>query len=159
MTATLTVPTITPVTRTYSTKPSEVQREWWLVDGTEQVLGRLAAEVARVLRGKHKPTYAPHLDAGDFVVVVNAAKVRLTGDKLNAKIWYRHSGYPGGLKSVKYGRLMEERPAFAVEKAVQGMLPKNRLGRQMARKLKVYEGADHPHEAQKPKPFEIGKAS
>lgn len=144
------------MTRTYSTKASEIQRDWWIVDADGLVLGRLAAEVARVLRGKHKPTFAPHLDTGDFVVVVNADKVRLTGNKRDAKIWYRHSGYPGGLREIRYAKLMEERPEVAVEKAVKGMLPRNRLGRAMFTKLKVYAGPKHPHEAQKPKAFRIG---
>ena len=126
-----------------------------MVDASGQVLGRLAAQVAHVLRGKHKPTYAPHHDVGDFVVVVNASKVRLTGNKLNAKVWQRHSGYPGGLKTIGYDRLISERPDVAVEKAIRGMLPHNRLGRSMARKLKVYRGPDHPHAAQKPRPMAI----
>jgi len=126
-----------------------------VVDASGQVLGRLAAQVAHVLRGKHKPTYAPHHDVGDFVVVVNASKVRLTGNKLNAKVWQRHSGYPGGLKTIGYDRLISERPDVAVEKAIRGMLPHNRLGRSMARKLKVYRGPDHPHAAQKPRPMAI----
>lgn len=145
--------------KTYSTKASEIRREWWIVDADGKVLGRLAAEVARVLRGKHKPTFAPHLDTGDHVIVINAAKARLTGDKLNSKVWYRHSQYPGGLKEIPYSRLMETRPEAAVEKAIQGMLPHNRLGRAMAKKLKVYAGAEHPHAAQQPKPLEIGKDS
>lgn len=142
--------------QTYRVKASEIRRAWWVVDGDGLVLGRLAADVARVLRGKHKPTFSPHLDTGDYVVVVNAAKVRLTGNKLNAKIWYRHSGYPGGLREIRYGRLMTERPEKAVEKAVRGMLPRNRLGRTMARKLKVYAGPDHPHSAQQPTPLPGG---
>jgi large subunit ribosomal protein L13 len=131
------------------------ERAWWVVDASGQVLGRLAAQVAHVLRGKHKPTYAPHHDVGDFVVIVNASKVRLTGNKLNAKVWQRHSGYPGGLKTVGYDRLMGQRPDVAVEKAIRGMLPHNRLGRSMARKLKVYRGPDHPHAAQQPQPMAI----
>jgi large subunit ribosomal protein L13 len=134
---------------------SSEERAWWVVDASGQVLGRLAAQVAHVLRGKHKPTYAPHHDVGDFVVVVNASKVRLTGNKLSDKVWQRHSGYPGGLKTIGYERLMAERPDVAVEKAVRGMLPHNRLGRSMARKLKVYRGPDHPHAAQKPQPMAI----
>ncbi|MGH2812283.1 MAG: 50S ribosomal protein L13 [Actinomycetota bacterium] len=141
--------------RTYSPKASEIQRDWWIVDADGQVLGRLAAEIARVIRGKHKPTFAPHLDTGDFVIVVNASKVRLTGDKLDSKIWYRHSGYPGSLREIRYRKLMSERPEVAVEKAVRGMLPKTRLGRAMFGKLKVYAGADHPHGAQKPKPLPV----
>lgn len=141
--------------RTYSPKASEIQRDWWIVDADGQVLGRLAAEIARVIRGKHKPTFAPHLDTGDFVIVVNASKVRLTGDKLDSKIWYRHSGYPGSLREIRYRKLMSERPEVAVEKAVRGMLPKTRLGRAMFGKLKVYAGADHPHGAQKPRPLPV----
>lgn len=144
------------MTKTFSPRASEIERAWWVVDAEGVVLGRLAAEVARILRGKHKPTYAPHLDTGDHVVVVNAAKVLLTGDKRDSKIWYRHSGYPGGLRKINYGRLMQERPQAAVEKAIRGMLPKNRLGRAMARKLRVYAGAEHPHEAQGPKPLVVG---
>jgi large subunit ribosomal protein L13 len=138
--------------------PSSEERAWWVVDASGQVLGRLAAEVAHVLRGKHKPTFAPHRDEGDFVVVVNASKVRLTGNKLGAKIWYRHSGYPGGLKAIHYDKLIAERADVAVEKAIRGMLPHNRLGRAMARKLKVYKGPGHPHEAQKPQPLSVNKS-
>jgi len=134
---------------------SSEERAWWVVDADGQVLGRLAAQVAHVLRGKHKPTWAPHHDVGDFVVVVNASKVRLTGNKLNAKVWQRHSGYPGGLKTIGYDRLISQRADIAVEKAIRGMLPHNRLGRSMARKLKVYKGPDHPHAAQKPRPMAI----
>lgn len=129
-----------------------------MVDASGQVLGRLAAEVAHVLRGKHKPTFAPHRDEGDFVVVINASKVRLTGNKLGAKVWYRHSGYPGGLKAIGYEKLMAERADVAVEKAIRGMLPHNKLGRAQARKLKVYKGAGHPHEAQKPQPLVVNKS-
>jgi large subunit ribosomal protein L13 len=134
---------------------SSEERAWWVVDADGQVLGRLAAQVAHVLRGKHKPTWAPHHDVGDFVVVVNASKVRLTGNKLSAKVWQRHSGYPGGLKTIGYDRLISQRADIAVEKAIRGMLPHNRLGRSMARKLKVYRGPDHPHAAQKPQPMAI----
>lgn len=140
--------------KTFSTKASEIQREWWIVNGDGKVLGRLAADVARILRGKHKPTFAPHLDTGDHVIVINAAKVRLTGEKLNSKIWYRHSQYPGALKAIPYSRLMQDRPVVAVEKAIKGMLPRNRLGRSMAKKLKVYAGPEHPHAAQQPKPLD-----
>jgi large subunit ribosomal protein L13 len=138
--------------------PSAEERAWWVVDASGQVLGRLAAEVAHVLRGKHKPSFAPHRDEGDFVVVINAAKVRLTGNKLGAKIWYRHSGYPGGLKAIGYEKLMAERADVAVEKAIRGMLPHNKLGRAQARKLKVYKGPGHPHEAQKPQPLAVNKS-
>ncbi|RBQ22108.1 50S ribosomal protein L13 [Spongiactinospora rosea] len=145
--------------RTYSTKPAEVQRQWFVIDATDVVLGRLASQVATLLRGKHKPIFAPHVDTGDFVIVVNADKIALTGDKLLQKKAYRHSGYPGGLRSVSYGELMEKRPDRAVEKAVKGMLPKNALGRKMAKKLKVYAGGEHPHQAQQPVPFEITQIS
>lgn len=126
-----------------------------MVDADGQVLGRLAAQVAHILRGKHKPTFAPHHDVGDFVIVINASKIRLTGNKLNQKIWYRHSGYPGGLKAVAYDKLLAERADVAVEKAIKGMLPHNRLGRSQGRKLKVYNGAAHPHGAQQPKAFAL----
>lgn len=155
MTVLVQVHTMGEFVKTYSPKASEIQREWWIVDGDGKVLGRLAAEVAHVLRGKHKPTFAPHLDTGDHVIVINAAKVRLSGEKLNSKVWYRHSQYPGGLKTIPYSRLMADRPELAVEKAIKGMLPRNRLGRAMARKLKVYSGSEHPHEAQQPKPLVI----
>lgn len=145
--------------KTHSVKASEIQRDWWIVDASDLVLGRLAAEVAHILRGKHKPTFTPHLDTGDHVVIVNAAKVKLTGDKANGKIWYRHSGYPGGLREIPYGKLMEQRPQVAVEKAVKGMLPRTRLGRTMSAKLKVYAGADHPHAAQQPKPLDLKAAA
>ncbi|MFC7329396.1 50S ribosomal protein L13 [Marinactinospora rubrisoli] len=143
--------------RTYSPKPSDVQRQWHVIDASDVVLGRLASHVATLLRGKHKPYYAPHIDTGDFVIVVNAEKVALTGNKLEQKRAYRHSGYPGGLRSVAYSELLAKHPERAIEKAVKGMLPKNSLGRQMAKKLKVYAGAEHPHQAQKPVPFEITK--
>jgi large subunit ribosomal protein L13 len=145
------------VVKTYNPKPKEISRAWYLVDGDGVVLGRLASEVAQILRGKHKPTYAPHLDTGDHVVVVNASKVRLTGAKRETKVYYRHSGYPGGLREIPYDRLLATRPQVAVEKAVRGMLPHNRLGRQMAKKLKVYAGPDHPHAAQDPIRLELGE--
>lgn len=140
---------------THSTKPSEITRDWWIIDADGAVLGRLASEVAKLLRGKHKTNFAPHLDTGDHVVVVNASKVVLTGKKLTDKTMYRHSGYPGGLKSVSYARLMSTKPEQAVERAVKGMLPGNRLGRAMVKKLKVYAGAEHPHGAQNPKEYDI----
>ncbi len=140
---------------TQSIKKSEIERAWWVVDAEGLVLGRLAAQVAHVLRGKHKATFTPHLDNGDHVVIVNADKVKLTGNKINQKVWYRHSGYPGGLRVLKYDKLMAQRPALVVEKAIKGMLPSNRLGRAMAGKLNVYAGADHPHAAQKPQPLEL----
>ncbi|MBB5777060.1 50S ribosomal protein L13 [Nonomuraea sp. NPDC051941] len=141
--------------RTYSPKPADVQRQWYVIDATDVVLGRLASHVATLLRGKHKPIFAPHVDTGDFVIVINADKIALSGNKLEQKKAYRHSGYPGGLRSVSYGELMEKRPDKAVEKAVKGMLPKNSLGRKMAKKLKVYAGSEHPHQAQQPVPFQI----
>jgi large subunit ribosomal protein L13 len=141
--------------RTYSPKPADIQREWHVIDATDVVLGRLAVQVATLLRGKHKPTYAPHVDGGDFVIVVNAGKVALTGNKRQTKVAYRHSGYPGGLKAVRYEELLTKRPERAIELAVRGMLPHNRLGRQLIRKLKVYAGSEHPHAAQQPQPFEI----
>lgn len=157
--ATTTKASIKPPTRakTYQPTPSDITRSWWIVDAEDVVLGRLAADVAAVLRGKHKPTFAPHMDTGDFVVVVNAAKVRLTGNKLQDKIWYHHSGYPGGLRETPFGKLMETRPDRVVERAVKGMLPHNRLGRAMGRKVKVYAGPTHPHEAQQPRPLVVGK--
>ncbi|MCL2503167.1 MAG: 50S ribosomal protein L13 [Coriobacteriia bacterium] len=136
---------------TYHAKPGEIEREWLLVDATDMVLGRLASEIAQILKGKRKPVYTPHVDTGDFVVVINAEKVRLTGNKVNTKSYYSHSGYPGGLKEVSFQRMLDKHPERIVEKAVRGMLPKNTLGRAMGRKLKVYVGPEHPHQAQKPR--------
>ena len=141
--------------RTYTPKPGDVERTWHVIDATDVVLGRLASQVATLLRGKHKATFAPHVDNGDFVIVINAEKVALTGNKRDTKLAYRHSGYPGGLRSVTYRELLEKRPERAIEKAVRGMLPKNSLAAQQLSKLKVYTGAEHPHAAQQPKPFEI----
>jgi large subunit ribosomal protein L13 len=141
--------------RTYTPKAGDVQRQWLVIDATDVVLGRLASQVAVLLRGKHKATFAPHVDTGDFVVVINADKVALTGAKLEQKRAYRHSGYPGGLKSRTYAEMLDKHPAKAVEKAVRGMLPKNTIGRNQLSKLKVYAGPDHPHQAQQPQPFEI----
>lgn len=141
--------------RTYSPKPGDVQRQWHVIDATDVVLGRLASQTATLLRGKHKPIYAPHVDTGDFVVIVNAGKVALTGNKRLQKVEYRHSGYPGGLRSRSYEQLLEKNPRRVVEKAVKGMLPSGTLGRQMLSKLKVYAGPEHPHQAQKPVPYEI----
>ena len=141
--------------RTYSPKPADVQRQWHVIDATDVVLGRLASQTAKLLRGKHKTIFAPHIDTGDFVIIVNAAKVALTGNKREQKMAYRHSGFPGGLKATPYTRLLSERPKMAVEKAVRGMLPHTTLGRQMLSKLKVYDGPDHPHAAQQPVPYEI----
>ncbi len=145
--------------KTYSPKPDDVQRAWYVVDAEGLPLGRLASEIAQVLRGKHKPQFAPHLDVGDFVVVVNADKVAVTSAKSERKIYYRHSGFPGGLKEESFESLIDRRPEQVMERAVRGMLPKNRLGRQMLKKLKVHAGADHPHEAQSPQPlvFDIRK--
>ena len=145
--------------RTYQPKPGDVQRQWHVIDATDVVLGRLATQAARLLRGKHKAIYAPHVDTGDFVIIVNASKVALTGAKRDQKIAYRHSGVPGGLKRVPYSELLDKRPERAVEKAIKGMLPHNTLGRAMAGKLKVYAGPEHPHQAQQPVPFEITQVS
>jgi large subunit ribosomal protein L13 len=141
--------------RTVSAKANEVEREWWVVDATDQPLGRVASRIATILRGKHRPLFTPHVDTGDFVVVINAEKVKLTGNKLDQKQWYRHSGIPGGFKATPYRRLLEQRPSLVIEKAVRGMLPKNSLGRGMARKLKVYAGSNHPHAAQQPKAMSL----
>lgn len=141
--------------KTHSTRPQEITRDWWLVDAQGAVLGRLASEVAKLLRGKHKPNFTPHLDVGDHVVVVNAAKIVLTGNKITQKRYYRHSGYPGGLRSKTYEQFLVDHPERAIEKAVKGMLPGNRLGRAMLKKLKVYAGAEHPHKAQHPKPLDL----
>ena len=138
-----------------TTEQAQVDRAWWVVDATDRPLGRLASEVARVLRGKHKPTFAPHVDTGDFVVVVNAGKVKLTGNKLDQKLYSHHSGIPGGFKQEPYRSLIDRKPEFPIEKAVKGMLPKNVLGREMFTKLKVYATPDHPHAAQKPKALEL----
>ncbi|MGB8021510.1 MAG: 50S ribosomal protein L13 [Candidatus Nanopelagicales bacterium] len=145
--------------RTYSPKAGETTRQWHVIDATDVVLGRLAAQAAVLLRGKHKPTFAPHVDTGDFVIIVNAEKVALTGAKREQKRAFRHSGYPGGLRSIAYGDLLETNPRRAVEKAVKGMLPHNKLGRAQAGKLKVYAGAEHPHAAQKPVPFTISQVA
>ena len=141
--------------KTYSPKASEITREWYVVDAQDVILGRLATEVARVLRGKHKPIFAPHIDTGDHVIIVNADKVVLSRDKRDTKRIYRHSGYPGGLKSQTYGEALDRRPADAVRRTVKGMLPKGPLGRAQINKLKVYAGPDHPHAAQSPKPLTI----
>jgi large subunit ribosomal protein L13 len=142
---------------TYTPKASEIQRRWFVVDAEGVVLGRMASEVARVLRGKHKPIFTPHLDTGDHVIVVNAAKVVLTSDKAEKKVVYRHSGYPGGIKRQTFADLLERRPEEAVRKSIRGMLPKNRLGRQMAKKLKVYAGPQHPHAAQQPVSLDLAQ--
>ena len=141
------------MTRTYSPKVADVKRNWVIIDATDVVLGRLASHAAAILRGKNKPTFTPHMDMGDFVIIVNADKVALTGAKLAQKKAYRHSGYPGGLTATGYAELLEKNPERAVEKAVRGMLPKTSLGRAQMRKLKVYRGAEHPHAAQQPTPY------
>ncbi len=141
--------------RTYSPRPADIDPQWFVVDAADMVLGRLATRVAHVLRGKHKPTFAPHMDTGDHVIVVNAAKVRLTGAKPEQSMSRRHSGYPGGLKSISFGNLLQTRPERLVEQAVRGMLPKNTIGRAQIRKLKVYAGSEHPHVAQQPRTLEL----
>ncbi len=141
--------------KTYAVKASEIERHWWIVDATDQTLGRLATRIATLLEGKHKAMYSPHIDTGDHVVVLNAAKVRVTGDKLAQKRYYRHSNYPGGLKEESLEALLERKPELVIERAVKGMLPRNRLGRAMIKKMKVYSGADHPHQAQQPTTAEL----
>lgn len=136
-------------------KPGEVRQEWYVVDATDKILGRLSTEIARMLRGKHKPEYTPHVDVGDFIIVINAEKVKVTGRKLDQKLYYRHTGYPGGLKSITLRRQLEKFPERVIEAAVKGMLPRGPLGRQMFKKLKVYAGPDHPHEAQQPEPLAL----
>ena len=147
------------MTRTYTPKAGDAQRDWLVIDAADVVLGRLASHAAALLRGKHKATFAPHMDMGDFVIIVNADKVVLTGNKAQNKRAYRHSGYPGGLKSVSYTELLENNPVRAVEKAVRGMLPKNTLGRNQLAKLKVYTGAEHPHAAQKPQTYTVDQVA
>jgi large subunit ribosomal protein L13 len=144
---------------TYSPKPGDITRAWHVIDATDVVLGRLATHAATLLRGKHKPIYAPHMDTGDFVIVVNAEKIAVSGNKRTDKFVYRHSGYPGGLRKRSFGEMLDTRPERLLEKVVKGMLPKNKLGRAQAKKLKVYAGPSHPHEAQQPKPFEIAKVA
>jgi len=145
--------------RTYQPKPADITRQWHLIDATDVVLGRLASHVAALLKGKHKAYYAPHIDTGDFVVVINAGKVAMTGNKRVQSMYHRHSGYPGGLRSTSYDELLNTRPTVIVERAIKGMLPHTTLGRQMGSKLKVYAGPEHPHQAQKPVPFEITQIS
>ena len=139
--------------KTFSAKKEEVVHDWFQVDAETETLGHLATKIAHILRGKHKPIYTPHVDTGDFIVVTNAEKIKLTGNKLQDKQYYRHTGYPGGIKSVNAESLLEKKPEMVIMKAVRGMLPKNRLGRQMIKKLKIYAGKDHPHMAQQPKPL------
>ena len=143
--------------KTYTPRPRDIERKWYVVDAQDAVLGRLATEVAAILRGKHKPMFAPHMDTGDHVIVVNAAGIRMTGAKAEQKVYYRHSGYPGGIREQRYTKLLAERPTLVVEKAIRGMLPKTRLGRQMITKLAVYAGPEHPHAAQKPEPMALGQ--
>jgi len=143
--------------KTYAVKASEVERSWWVVDATGQTLGRLATRIATLLEGKHKPMYSPHLDTGDHVVVLNAAKIRVTGDKLHQKSYFRHSNYPGGLREESLEAVLARKPELVIERAVKGMLPQNRLGRAMYKKLKVYRGADHPHQAQQPTVLELDR--
>ncbi len=141
--------------KTYSATPADIRHDWYLVDASGRTLGRLASEIARILRGKHKAEYTPHMDTGDYVVVINAAAVRVSGNKAAAKLYHRHSGFPGGLKTISFEKLLEKRPESIIEKAVKGMLPRGPLGRAMLRKLRVYPGAEHQHRAQQPKPLEI----
>ncbi|KIU03969.1 MULTISPECIES: 50S ribosomal protein L13 [Frigoribacterium] len=147
------------MTRTFSPKPADVQPNWLIIDANDVVLGRLASHVAALLRGKHKPTFAPHMDMGDFVIVINADKVALTGSKLAEKLYYRHSGYPGGITATTYSEMVEKHPTRAVEKAIRGMLPKNSLGRAQIKKLKVYAGAEHPHAAQQPTVYTLDQVA
>jgi len=141
--------------KTFSAKPETVKRDWYVVDATDKTLGRLSTEIARRLRGKHKPEYTPHVDTGDYIVVINAEKVHVSGNKKTDKLYYHHTGYPGGLKSISFDKLIDKAPERVIESAVKGMLPKNPLGRDMYRKLKVYAGGKHNHEAQQPKVLEI----
>ena len=141
--------------KTVSTRPQDVERAWFVIDAESQVLGRLATEVARRLRGKHKAAFTPHVDTGDYIVVVNAEKVRVTGNKATDKTYYRHTGYPGGIKATRFENMIEKHPERVIEKAVKGMLPRNPLGRAAFRKLKVYAGPDHPHSAQQPRPLAL----
>jgi large subunit ribosomal protein L13 len=141
--------------KTHTPKAEEIQRQWWVVDAADQTLGRLATEVARILRGKHKPMYTPHLDTGDYVVVLNASQVRLTGKKADQKAYFRHSGYMGGEKLIPFRRMIQTHPERVVELAVKGMMPKNALGREMRKKLKVYAGTEHPHQGQAPQPLQF----
>lgn len=145
--------------RTFTPKADDVERSWYVIDATDVVLGRLASQAAQLLRGKHKPVFAPHVDAGDFVIIINAEKVALTGNKRETKLAYRHSGYPGGLRGTPYSELLEKHPERAVEKAIKGMLPKNKLADQQLKKLKVYKGGEHPHAAQQPVPFTIDQVA
>lgn len=142
--------------KTYSAKPQEVQRDWFIVDAADKTLGRLSSRIALYLRGKHKPEYTPHVDTGDYIIVINADKIRVTGNKFTDKQYYHHSGFPGGIKETTFDKLQAKHPTRIIELAVKGMLPKNPLGRQMYRKLKVYAGAEHEHQAQQPQPLDLG---
>ncbi len=141
--------------KTFSAKPESVQRDWYIVDAENKTLGRLSTEIARRLRGKHKPEYTPHVDTGDYIIVINAEKVRVSGNKRTDKIYHHHTGYPGGLKNISFEKLIERAPERVIETAVKGMLPKNPLGRAMYKKMKVYAGTEHPHTAQQPKTLEV----
>jgi large subunit ribosomal protein L13 len=141
--------------KTYTPKPEDIQREWFVIDAEGQTLGRLATQIAQILRGKHKPIFSPHVDVGDYVIVINCEKIRVTGRKLDQKLYYRHSGYPGGLRTVTLRQLLDRFPERVIRLAVRGMLPRNKLGRKMIKKLKIYQGNTHPHEAQQPKVYEI----
>ena len=143
--------------KTISAKREDIKRDWYVVDAEDQVLGRLASRVASILRGKHKPVFTTHVDTGDFVVVVNADKIKVTRSKLSNEVYYHHTGYPDGLKSKTMGKFLKEKPEEFVRSSIRGMLPKNKLGRAMIKKLKIYRGPEHPHEAQEPKPLEIGE--
>jgi large subunit ribosomal protein L13 len=143
--------------KTYTPTEGDIQREWFVVDAKDQTLGRLATQIAAILRGKHKPTFAPHMDMGDYVIVINCDKIRVTGNKLDEKMYHRHSGYPGGLTSISLRDQLQRYPERVLHAAVRGMLPKNKLGRKMIKKLKLYTGNSHPHDAQQPKPLEIGR--
>ncbi|HEY8245021.1 MAG: 50S ribosomal protein L13 [Vicinamibacteria bacterium] len=144
--------------KTYSAKPADISRDWYVIDGTDQVLGRLASQIALRLRGKHKPIYTPHMDTGDFIVVTNVEKLRVTGTKVETKLYHRHTTYPGGIRTTTFGDMQKRFPGRALEKAVKGMLPKGPLGYAMLKKLKCYAGASHPHTAQQPKPLDVSKA-
>lgn len=141
--------------KTYSIKQKDIKREWYLIDASGKVLGRLASRVASILKGKHKPTYSPHLDVGDHVIIINADKIKVTGKKFHQKEYYHHTGYPGGLRSVSFGKIFQEKPERILYHAIWGMLPHNRLGRKMIKKLRIYAGAEHPHQAQKPEVLEL----
>lgn len=143
--------------KTYSAKKEDIERQWFIVDATDQTLGRMATQIATILRGKHKPIFTPHIDTGDYVIVVNAEKIHVTGNRLDEKMYYRHSGYPGGLKTKSLREMLKDKPEYVISEAVRRMLPKNNLGRLMLKKLKVYEGPEHPHEAQQPVALEIEK--